>query len=330
MMNEPLELTLTPAPEGDQACIDALLRQEAVGPGEPDRWHGEHGKPWTGQKTVSALLLETDDFGIEWKRATPDWSYLEWRRVTSKSVPVTVVQVRNFRRVADLQYATRLLKDVTFEYCAGASASAAWGAVGTRLDYLGNGFSDGHVPLGWLCAFKGRGHDRLASRRWLEFGPWRLIREEGDLSIVQFHDLSVDDETALEQSRPGHQRMGISDTGGFIQTDFDWSNTKKLTALYDKSSQTLIRVVAGEEVSEFEMLEAAAIKFWKPVNQPVAQVAYSFIDEKQARRQLHELWLRGLEVRTFVDGHERRIDEDYHPTPTIPDWVKRLQDREGR
>lgn len=328
MMNEPLYLSFTPP--DDQTCIDALLQSEMVGRGEPDEWTGDYGKRWTGEKSVPALLRDCGEFCLEWKPQTPDRSFLLWHRVTSKSVPVTVTSVRNRRRIADLDFVRTLLAQVPFEYGAASTVCSSWGASGTPIKYIGTGFSDGHVPLGWLCAFKGRGHDRLASRRWLEFGPWRLIREKGDLNIVQFHDLQADDETALKQAEPGHKRMGISEQGGFIQTDFYWQNTKKLTALYDKNTQTLIRVVAGEEVSEYEMLEAAAIKFWKPVSQPVKQVAYSFIDEKQARRQLHQLWLRGLEVRAFVDGHERRIDEDYHPTPQIPDWVKRVQDREGK
>src|SRR5690606_11851077 len=55
------------------------------------------------------------------------------------------------------------------------------------LAYVAPSFADMHYPHGWACAFKGPGHDRLVSRRWLEHGPWRLIRDnENDVSFVQF------------------------------------------------------------------------------------------------------------------------------------------------
>ena len=35
-------------------------------------------------------------------------------------------------------------------------------------DYEKTSFGEGHLPHGWASAFKGKGHDRLVSRRWLE------------------------------------------------------------------------------------------------------------------------------------------------------------------
>jgi hypothetical protein len=162
-----------------------------------------------------------------------------------------------------------------------------------------------------------------------------LIRGKDDLSFVQFHDLQTDDETALEQARPGHQRMGNSAIGGFIPVVLPWNRlldneTKSIKGLYDASTQTLIQVVAGRQVDRLEMIEAAAVKARQPLAKPVRQVAYVFIDEAAARAHLHELWLHGLEVRAVVDGREIRIDEDYAPVPQVPDWVRRVQDREGR
>src|SRR5690606_34932321 len=113
--------------------------------------------------------------------------------------------------------------------------------------YVAPSFADMHYPHGWACAFKGPGHDRLVSRRWLAYGPWRLIRDdEHDVSFVQFHDLDADAKTALEQAKPGHQRMGISNEGGFIQsryvyeTDFDGN--------YLSEDHVLEIVVHGREV----------------------------------------------------------------------------------
>lgn len=206
----------------------------------------------------------------------------------------------------------------------------SWGRSGASYEGPSIGFSDGHWNHGWMCAFKGKGHDRLVSRRWLDYGPWRLIRDEThDLSIVQFHDLNADDETALAQAKPGHERMGISETGGFIQTDFVWEHQSG--ASYDPVNQTLLYVVYGRTVSQEEMLEAAAVKLWQPLAKPVKQVAYVFMDEKAARAHLHEAWLHNVEVRTFINGAEVILTETYDPpAPKVPDWVKRLQDQEGK
>ena len=99
--------------------------------------------------------------------------------------------------------------------------------------YRAPGFLDSHFDHGWGCALKGAGHDHLVSRRWLEYGPWRLIRdEENDISLVQFHDLEADAITALEQAKPGHKRMGVSDTGGFINSKFEYeTNIRAFTTV---------------------------------------------------------------------------------------------------
>src|SRR5947209_2134586 len=93
-------------------------------------------------------------------------------------------------------------------------------------------FSDGHVPHGWACAFRAGGYERLVSRRWLDFGPWRK-RESGDATWVEFHDLEADAQTALRQAQPGWERMGISDTGGFIQSGFVYR--EDVGGVYDPS-----------------------------------------------------------------------------------------------
>jgi hypothetical protein len=81
------------------------------------------------------------------------------------------------------------------------------------------GFSDGHHSHGWACAFRGDGHDRLVSRRWLPFGPWQVHEGPNDTSLVQFYDLDADAIAARAQCVISHKRMGASLDGGFI-----WSN----------------------------------------------------------------------------------------------------------
>jgi hypothetical protein len=52
-----------------------------------------------------------------------------------------------------------------------------------------------------------------------------------------------------------------------------------------------------------------------------------FLEEQNAERHLHELWLRELECRAVVGGREVRLDTDYHPAPDKPEWVRRLEER---
>lgn len=331
-MNSALFMSITPF--DDRACLEAIVRSGIVGSWPPDEFRGDYGDPWKGEKSIDALRAGCkNDFMLTWNPLSPNDAFLSWDRL-NRDPNAFIIKLENLQLRADVTRVRAFLEELPFAYCAASSASDEWGFVGSRIDYMGCGFGDGHSPLGWMSAFKGAGHNALVSRRWLEFGPWRLIRGKNDLSFVQFHDLAVDDETALEQARPGHQRMGNSPTGGFIPVVFTWNILRdaangSIKGVYDASSETLIQVVAGRKVDHVEMMEAAAIKARQPLAKPVRQVAYLFIDEANARAHLHQLWLYGLEVRAIVNGQEIRIDEDYSPTPQVPDWVKRVRDREG-
>ncbi|WNG39396.1 hypothetical protein F0U61_41335 [Archangium violaceum] len=186
-----------------------------------------------------------------------------------------------------------------------------------------------HYPHGWACAFRGAGHSRLVSRRWLEFGPWRLLRGADDLSLVQFHDLEVDAATAQAQAAPGHARLGPSAEGGFIRVGH--RRTHELNGLYDPKDKILRIIVHGRDVSQEEMLDACALRLEGMVEkgQPLARVAYIFMEPQKAREHLHELWLRELECWTIELGKEVRLDTDYRPKPSPPDWVKALEAREA-
>jgi hypothetical protein len=191
-------------------------------------------------------------------------------------------------------------------------------------DFPVAGFGDLHFPLGWACAFRGDGHRRLVSRRWLEFGPWRLLRGQNDTSFVQFHDPAAPYDAAFAQARPGHERMGISDTGGFIQTGYVYSH--RIDGLYNPGERRLRILVHGRQVSELEMLDACAVRFYQALGpkRPVDSIAYVFAVEEEARAHLHQLWLRELECWAIVAGREVRLDADYHPVPARPDWVRTL------
>jgi hypothetical protein len=203
-----------------------------------------------------------------------------------------------------------------------------------RADYERWGVGRSLMEHGWACIFRGAGHDRLVSRRWLDFGPWRVLRRPDDTTVIQFHDLAITDPLeAYEQAKLGHERMGNSPTGGYIGWYLDDLLDGASTRLYNPATRTLERVVPpGDVIAQSEMLCNAALRLHhrltRPTATPVDHVAYVFIDEGDARAHLHELWLREMECWTYrPDGKKHRLDLDYHPVPSPPDWVQRLDAR---
>jgi hypothetical protein len=194
-------------------------------------------------------------------------------------------------------------------------------------EYSAPGFANKHHPLDWGCAFKGEGHKRLVSQRILEFGPWHLIRdEENDITLVQFHDLNADSETALEQAKPGHALMSKPFEGAFFQKDFSLAGD--LDVLYEPAERKVKVIVAGRDVPISEMVDMAKARYEQLLGpeKPFDSVAYIFTEsEADARAHLHDLWLRELECWAFIDDLQTRIDLDYHPTPNKPEWVRRLE-----
>ncbi|TMQ14928.1 MAG: hypothetical protein E6J91_14195 [Deltaproteobacteria bacterium] len=125
----------------------------------------------------------------------------------------------------------------------------------------GFGFGRMHCKHGWACAFRREGHDRLVSRRWLDFaGPWRVIRRPGDLTVVQFHDLNLDADRAYEQATPGHRRMGISTVGGYLQVPYPWGS-RTVEGLYVAERRTLeIVVPPGGKLEQMQMRDSGSIR----------------------------------------------------------------------
>jgi len=195
-------------------------------------------------------------------------------------------------------------------------------------EYCGPGFADFHFQHGWACAFKGLGHAHLVSHRWLDFGPWRLIRDEAnDISFVQFHDLNVDPATALEQAKPGHRAMSIYGVGGYIGKTHPFSND--LRGIYVPETQNLRVVIpAGKEITYSEMADYCAARHFQAFEgKPFDTLSFVFIDGAEALPYLHDLWLRDIECFGITPkGVEIRFDENYNPTPDKPEWVRRLEE----
>lgn len=229
-----------------------------------------------------------------------------------------------------------LIEPLPFSVASFGTVFLKWG----DIEHDSHGFANTHAPLGWGCAFKGAGHERLVSRRWLDYGPWRVLRG-ADVTLVQFHDLGLTDPAgALAQAMPGHERMGISEIGGFIQGPSSAGRGIKYAVadrlpegLYDPRTRTLEVVVPpGRTISQGEMQDACAYRLNKrgDKEKPIERIAYVFIDEANAREHLHELWLRELEVWTVDGGEKRRLDLDYNPKPSPPAWVLDVEAREPR
>jgi hypothetical protein len=271
---------------------------------------------------VTGLLTAKRDGRADWFRVWESHSTSKMVSVYPKSPRVNVQLPDAFSSVDE---GVRWIERLPFEVCSvGDLFEDEW----LKMDVETFGFSSSHYSHGWACAFRGRGHNRLVSRRWIEFGPWRVIRRPDDLTIVQFHDLEVDAETAYQQARPGHERMGISRSGGYLQVPYLF--TQDVEGLYVAETQTLeVIVPPGGIVEQARMRDACALRYMHRVAPPaegrVDHVAYVFVDDVDARSHLHELWLRELEV-WLVDGDgKRRLDLAYAPPPTRPPWVDSLR-----
>ena len=278
-------------------------------------------KPFDQENWLDSIPGDSEDFRIHWG----DW--VKEQSIVSDYKNILVAALKPSLSKLWNTSALPWLNQLGFSY-ATFRMNDNWSE---EYGYRPPGFADNLPVHGWACAFKGEGHNRLVSRRWLEWGPWRLIRDEAhDISFVQFHDLEADAATALEQAKPGHQRMGIEDEGGFIQSHYCYDYPPK--GIYISSEKRLdIVVTPGRTISQAEMLDAAAARNLGHFAQPVDSICYIFYDEEQAREHLHEMWLRELQVYWInMEGEKVRLDDSYDPgVPVKPDWVLELERREA-
>ena len=259
------------------------------------------------------VVRDCDDLKIYWDDRDADAS-LDWSRKWNDAT----LRRESFEFSEESFLA--LIRAWPFEACFTEAVHPSW--------RFASGYHSGH---GWAFALKGAGH-RLCSARIRDRGPWRILRdEEHDITMFQFHDLDAPADVALEQAKPGHALLKSSWAGGhYVGHPLLFRNgveaARYKPSFYDPGSHTSIVLVQEREVSAEEMAVAAATRVHQIYPQPVEQVAFVFIDEATARRQLPALWLHGLEVRAMTAHGERRIDLDYEPPPlpALPEWVQRL------
>jgi hypothetical protein len=286
----------------------ALLVERALAsgflPGAPPTSTRVDGSRAAAASPLSELARTSEDLAVAWS----DDARLQRNRQRDR------LYVHRTRWNVTPEGTLALLHDWPFEACTTTSLDPTWW----------EGYRSIH---GWAFLLKGNGH-RLVSPRVIEHGPWRRLRDDAsDVTLFQFHDLEADADTALAQARPGHALLAPVWLGGHYASQlwlFRESATDYKPTFYDRSTRTSIVLVQDREVSPAEMGIAAGTRVHQIFPEPVDQVAFVFMDEATARRQLPALWLYGLEVRAMTAAGERRIDLDYEPQPpTIPDWVKR-------
>jgi hypothetical protein len=267
-----------------------------------------------GDWVTTALAAARRDVSAEWEGANG--------RVWLSVMKERIVQLTRFGFELDPERMLAVLAQVPFTVCSSAGLYPEWTDGSLGEVYQGPGFGELHWPHGWACLFRGAGHDRLVSRRWLDFGPWKLRRGAEDTTLVQFHQLGIDAATALEQARIGHERMGISDTGGFIQNRYVYASDLK--GLYYAEQRKLHIVVIGRDVSQREMLDACAARLYQLLgpSRPLDNLVYVFMEEGRAMAHLHELWLRRLECRAIIDGVEADLTANYAPQPAPLEWAR--------
>ncbi len=179
----------------------------------------------------------------------------------------------------------------------------------------------GHMAeLGWGCFFKGAGHDHFASPRWLEHGPW-LLERHGDVTYVQLYDLALEGDAAWEQG----QRAMLRLSEGFFSR-FGFSEVP-IPGTYGPETRTFTITKTDQGVSQIELWRFCLLRCTQRDDEaePIEHVRVVFTEERDARRHLHELWLRGLECWALLaDGRRVRLDLDYQPPARIlPEWVER-------
>lgn len=180
-------------------------------------------------------------------------------------------------------------------------------------DYDAPRIGSGHYALGWACAFKGAGHRAVTSRRWLEHGPWKLIRGANDLSFVRFHTLDAEPTEALAEARPGHEALADPDSGGLVHPDRDV--THDINGTYEAAGRVLKIPVLGRRVTVAEMMDVRWAERHECIRVPgpLARIAFIFPQEDEAAPHLRQLWLRGFECWVIRDGREERIDDERMP-----------------
>jgi hypothetical protein len=178
----------------------------------------------------------------------------------------------------------------------------------------------GYSRLGWGCLFKGKGHDFFVSPRWLEHGPWLLEHYETGITYVQFYDLALEGDAAWQQGRRAMERL----SEGFFTTF--GSTQAQLQGAYAPEDRCFSVVKTDQGIGQRELWRLCLLRKqnFHHATEPIERLRVTFTEERDARRHLHELWLREIECWALAaDGRRVRLDLDYQPPERIlPEWIE--------
>lgn len=296
------------------ALLRSLVREQIVAAPPPGKLAAHTAKLTTIPAEWFAVDFQHRTLKADWK----DGSYVlvnrgDLVRVSTRNFPLDMVDLAARLARVDFEAATgapiRYWDDRK-----GPAYTAPQGTVGT-------------APLGFGAAFKGRGHERAMSRRWLDRGPWRVLRGAGDTTFLQFHDERADVATSLEQARPCHALMSDRDQAPLPLRDAYPAGKVALGGIYRADERKLIVTVAGREVSRREMREAVATRTYQLLGEgkPVDNVCFRFADAAELDKALPDLWLYALEAELRDGAGVHRRDDGYTPPPLDkPAWVGKL------
>jgi hypothetical protein len=103
----------------------------------------------------------------------------------------------------------------------------------------------------------------------------------------------------------------------------------EMEGLYSTEGRSFSIVKADRGIAPFEMNHLCLLRATRRTHptHPIEHVCVIFVEERDARRHLLELWLRDIECWAFLaDGRRVRLDLDYTPPPRIlPEWIERHQ-----
>lgn len=334
-MDKKIFISMVGSNETIHDLFQYIINSEIAGSLPPDEFSMDYRKiKWTDKSLEECFYKSESDLHYTWNIKIDKDSYDNLVIYSpDETDPSVKFAIYNNIELYTPKKILSIIEEASFTHGSAACLFKSWGVPDPEDpedDYSGPSFGVGNYKLGWACFFKGEeGHKRLVSRRWLDYGPWRVIRGKNDTTLVQFHDQNVDMKTAFEQAYPGHQRMGISETGGYLKGKDWFQYFYKPEGTYDIENRKFEIMIGEREIEQGEMLEVCAIRLWQPFGEKkiVDSVAYVFIYPEMAQRYLHELWLREIECWTFKENGERiRLDLDYQPpVPVKPDWVAELE-----
>lgn len=257
---------------------------------------------------VDGAELSPDALPLAQAFRTRSWVDATWRDADgARSLELDragFVRLSRSAPARDARETLSRLAPLPFTLAVGHPCYPDWGSVGAALRYMGPFAGPGLGPYGWMMAFKGEGHLRLLSQRWLEQAPVTLHHGPEGCTMAQFHALDAGPIEALAQARPGHTWLAPAPEGGLLLPGV--LPPGELNGLYDPEARSL-SVVPIRPLDDAQLAGLCAARNLGSAGQPVQRLRAVYLDPALARQQHRALWLREIEVYAFIHGRETRL-----------------------